>query len=232
MSNKLADYINNGYEKLQQNESEQALALWQKGYSELKKQLKNDKISLLQLGNQFGHQLRLGNWLKQIANVYLKNEQYNETISYCQDISKTFKEDKYLNDFQIMTGKALFYKNDLDQANEHFKTLLRLYPNDLNIIYAYLHCLKTYDISQCKAIITRYVPLTLEYNIESETLFQLCKDILTELDETQLAKEYNSVKKVQNDFGKRKPVSKKVKVGRNDPCPCGSGKKYKNCCGR
>jgi len=22
------------------------------------------------------------------------------------------------------------------------------------------------------------------------------------------------------------------KVGRNDPCPCGSGKKYKYCCGR
>ena len=26
-------------------------------------------------------------------------------------------------------------------------------------------------------------------------------------------------------------VAKGVKVGRNDPCPCGSGKKYKNCCG-
>ena len=25
---------------------------------------------------------------------------------------------------------------------------------------------------------------------------------------------------------------KRVKVGRNDPCPCGSGKKYKNCCGK
>jgi preprotein translocase subunit SecA len=23
-----------------------------------------------------------------------------------------------------------------------------------------------------------------------------------------------------------------TKVGRNDPCPCGSGKKYKKCCGR
>jgi uncharacterized protein YecA (UPF0149 family) len=22
------------------------------------------------------------------------------------------------------------------------------------------------------------------------------------------------------------------KIGRNDPCPCGSGKKYKKCCGR
>ena len=27
-------------------------------------------------------------------------------------------------------------------------------------------------------------------------------------------------------------VRKEVKVGRNDPCPCGSGKKYKKCCGR
>ncbi len=27
-------------------------------------------------------------------------------------------------------------------------------------------------------------------------------------------------------------VTKKAKVGRNDPCPCGSGKKYKHCCGK
>ena len=31
---------------------------------------------------------------------------------------------------------------------------------------------------------------------------------------------------------KRRPVKKAQKVGRNDPCPCGSGKKYKQCCGR
>ena len=32
---------------------------------------------------------------------------------------------------------------------------------------------------------------------------------------------------------KKKPyVRKTKKVGRNDPCPCGSGKKYKNCCGK
>ena len=28
------------------------------------------------------------------------------------------------------------------------------------------------------------------------------------------------------------PFKKVMHVGRNDPCPCGSGKKYKNCCGR
>ena len=31
---------------------------------------------------------------------------------------------------------------------------------------------------------------------------------------------------------KRKPVKKAAKIGRNQPCPCGSGKKYKKCCGR
>ena len=29
---------------------------------------------------------------------------------------------------------------------------------------------------------------------------------------------------------KRQPVVKKIKIGANDPCPCGSGKKYKYCC--
>ena len=41
--------------------------------------------------------------------------------------------------------------------------------------------------------------------------------------------------KITNDGGKeqaKKQPKRVQKVGRNDPCPCGSGKKYKNCCGR
>ena len=29
---------------------------------------------------------------------------------------------------------------------------------------------------------------------------------------------------------KSRPVVAEKKIGRNDPCPCGSGKKYKKCC--
>ena len=32
--------------------------------------------------------------------------------------------------------------------------------------------------------------------------------------------------------GSKTPFRSEKKVGRNDPCPCGSGKKYKNCCGK
>ncbi len=41
-----------------------------------------------------------------------------------------------------------------------------------------------------------------------------------------------SLLKEITDAAKGKVSQKKIKVGRNEPCPCGSGKKYKHCCGR
>jgi len=40
-------------------------------------------------------------------------------------------------------------------------------------------------------------------------------------------------KEREGDLGVDAPETRRnvSKVGRNDPCPCGSGKKYKKCCG-
>jgi uncharacterized protein YecA (UPF0149 family) len=46
-------------------------------------------------------------------------------------------------------------------------------------------------------------------------------DILTDEKRAEITKAYK----------KSKTVVKEVRIGRNDPCPCGSGKKYKKCCG-
>jgi hypothetical protein len=40
------------------------------------------------------------------------------------------------------------------------------------------------------------------------------------------------VSEASDALAKAKPVRMGPKVGRNDPCPCGSGKKYKQCCGK
>ena len=37
---------------------------------------------------------------------------------------------------------------------------------------------------------------------------------------------------IQKQYRESKIVRNTDKVGRNDPCPCGSGKKYKKCCGQ
>ena len=39
-------------------------------------------------------------------------------------------------------------------------------------------------------------------------------------------------KEIEKNQKKSKTVVKEDKIGRNDACPCGSGKKYKKCCGK
>lgn len=71
--------------------------------------------------------------------------------------------------------------------------------------------------------------------IEDDTAKYVLK---TELKSDEEIKREQVIKKneMQTGDGKEKvkkgPVKKEVRVGRNDPCPCGSGKKYKNCHGQ
>jgi preprotein translocase subunit SecA len=49
---------------------------------------------------------------------------------------------------------------------------------------------------------------------------------------TTTANASDIVSEAADAVSKAKPIRSGPKVGRNDPCPCGSGKKYKQCCGK
>ena len=84
------------------------------------------------------------------------------------------------------------------------------------------------------------------YRIQGADLFDQMVDdikedtvrqILSVMPRPQATERVQVAKPTSEGFGGgqpivRKPVVKAVKVGRNDPCPCGSGKKYKKCCGQ
>ncbi|MBO4229401.1 MAG: SEC-C domain-containing protein [Clostridia bacterium] len=63
------------------------------------------------------------------------------------------------------------------------------------------------------------------------TLFSIVPRPDVELKREQVAKETGEG--FEGSEQKKQPVRNAAtkKVGRNDPCPCGSGKKYKKCCG-
>jgi uncharacterized protein YecA (UPF0149 family) len=44
-------------------------------------------------------------------------------------------------------------------------------------------------------------------------------------------KEFGTMRLKRRKLRQDRPIVNSIKVGRNDPCPCGSGKKYKKCCG-
>ena len=68
-------------------------------------------------------------------------------------------------------------------------------------------------------------------SIQADTVKTLYRvRVVTEAKREEVAKPMFTNK---DDSAVAKPVQRKTaKVGRNDPCPCGSGKKYKNCCGK
>ncbi|MBQ2615265.1 MAG: preprotein translocase subunit SecA, partial [Synergistaceae bacterium] len=86
----------------------------------------------------------------------------------------------------------------------------------------------------------------IEYQFESYNLFtemmDRVKDTFTEqifrvrvLSESRRERQMTMEKRdfqMSGSDAPREPVKKAAKVGRNDPCPCGSGKKYKYCHGR
>ncbi len=81
----------------------------------------------------------------------------------------------------------------------------------------------------------------IEYKFEGYEMFQNMIDMIQE-DVVRYIFRVNVVQPEQQqkrqvmenrgDEGSKQPARREIKVGRNDPCPCGSGKKFKKCCGR
>lgn len=96
------------------------------------------------------------------------------------------------------------------------------YPNFMEVINEVLE--KDYTLD---SLIETYKSEYLKRKIYSSTsvlyhstVFSTSIELISELEDT-----------VQQDEAVQEQIyTSNVKVGRNDPCPCGSGKKYKNCC--
>ncbi len=70
------------------------------------------------------------------------------------------------------------------------------------------------------------------HEIQQNTLRNLYMYKFAEIKEPPQRKQVVQETNARHGGEAKKPRKTEKKVGRNDPCPCGSGKKYKNCCGR
>ena len=68
--------------------------------------------------------------------------------------------------------------------------------------------------------------------IREETVRRLYSVRLKSNDEVKRERVASGITEGRGDGTVKKQPRRVQKVGRNDPCPCGSGKKYKHCCGR
>jgi hypothetical protein len=75
--------------------------------------------------------------------------------------------------------------------------------------------------------------ITLDIDFEKLyfNMLQAKADYLYTLEEWNSILSEEKRQEITKAYKRSKTVVKEKKTGRNDPCPCGSGKKYKKCCG-
>ena len=164
---------------------------------------------------------------KKLNKKELENKTVDEIIDYIYKIVVKDYEDKLKdipieiqNDFEKAITLRIVDKNWMDQldAMEHLKEGIGLRG------YAQTNPLQAYALEG--------------FELFDNMLAQINREITTFLLKAEvrqnLERHENKNIKTNDTKEETKKTPKRVskKIGRNDPCPCGSGKKYKNCCGK
>ena len=89
---------------------------------------------------------------------------------------------------------------------------------------------KEYDLEKITA--DDEVVLDIDFEKLYINMLDAKADYLYELPQWDAIFSQEKRKELAKEFRKSKIIVNENKVGRNDPCPCGSGKKYKKCCGK
>ncbi len=139
-------------------------------------------------------------------NAYIENEK----VTY-QNILSTKRE--------VLSGKYSDLAEEFDWEPEHFIGFLDGINTSL---------IEELDLDAVKE------DTELNIQIDWKKLYQNMLDYkaqwLYTLEEWNNIFDEKQRKEIKKEYNRSKTVVKGEKIGRNDPCPCGSGKKYKKCC--
>ena len=164
---------------------------------------------------------------KKLTKKELENKSIDEIINYIYDIVCKDYEEKLKdipveiqNDFEKAITLRIIDKNWMEQldAMEHLKEGIGLRG------YAQTNPLQAYALEG--------------FELFDNMLAQVNREITTFLLKAEvrqnLERHENKNIKTNETKEETKKTPRKVtkKIGRNEPCPCGSGKKYKQCCGK
>ncbi|MBQ9181384.1 MAG: preprotein translocase subunit SecA [Bacilli bacterium] len=157
----------------------------------------------------------------------LENRTTEEVIAYLSDVVISEYEDKLKEipeEVSTEFEKAIALRVIDTHWMEHINTLANLREGIHLRGYAQEDPLRAYTQEGFELFDNLLNTISKE-----TTLFLLKAEIRQNVERKQVVKG-----QAVNDSNKvKKKTPKKVnKIGRNDPCPCGSGKKYKQCCGK
>ena len=159
-------------------------------------------------------------------------------MDLCERASSEMDQQTY-NDFWkgYLAAEQSVYESILEEKNTtlkgNYKELADKYSFDSKIFMGFLDGINT-SLNEELDLESLTEESEIDVTIDFEKLFWNMLDCKAEwlytLDQWDGILEAEKRKEIKKEYNKSKIVVKGDKVGRNEPCPCGSGKKHKKCC--
>ena len=157
-------------------------------------------------------------------------------IAYNKELTKNQLEEFWGGYFDIEKG---IYEQLLETPDEEVKgtveELAAKYGQDVMTMVGFLDGIND-SLKVPNPIETMTETTEVSLAFDKEKLYKNMVDAkaewLYELPQWDKIFDEESKKRLFREQKQSGTVRKEKKIGRNDPCPCGSGKKYKKCCGK
>ncbi len=243
------DMMQDGYEKMEKKDLTRACEVWLAVWRLLLSIAEEKRVTTIaELDSIFRGTQSVFNWVQdlemELGNAGIRESAFHgERISFCQEFLKRFtREDPLItqNMKRALAG-SYFASGDKSKADSLFLEWLKEDPAWGWGWIGWSDCHrsgsennKNYERAETILKEGLAVPGVRDKEFIAERLEYLYADMGRHEELEALRR--NTVrpteqKKGEGSFiGKRSP-EKKTRIGRNEPCPCGSGKKYKKCCG-
>lgn len=232
----LDEDMQRGYSYLGNNDTVSACNEWKKVWDTIVSIMDSDNYNTIsEIDKDFNGTQFICNWVSdyemELSNASLKDLSFAKTrIDFCTEYLKRVDDLKELNALNMRRAiaESYFHMGEPEQGEREFKKLTDEHPtwgwgwigwSDEYGIYSgkeNKNCDKAIEILT-QALKIEEIDERAEIKLRLKEIYEDCGM-------------FEEAKLIANDNLKA-PVRKK-KIGRNDPCPCGSGKKYKRCCGK
>ncbi|MFX1317011.1 MAG: tetratricopeptide repeat protein [Promethearchaeota archaeon] len=169
--------------------------------------------------------------LNSIGGIYSEQGKYPEALTYYKEALKIAEQ---LGD---LSGEAVYFNNiaHVHYSQKNYGNALKLYKKSLTIFIELGNKINQALIYGTIGKVYKEINRKYEAQIYLEKAKAIYDELGLESKPKQLQSQIIEIKSIeipQDEIKSIKTLKKPKDVGRNDPCPCGSGLKYKNCCGK
>ena len=232
-----------GYEYLMKGNAVNACNTWLDAWEGIKAAIAEEQVkNMNNLQSKYSWTEFLANYIQELAfelhNAGLSNKVYfQKRIAYCEEVLELCGEDDdfLVENMRRAIADSHYQLGNKDKCDELYSTWLEENPDWGWGYISWADCYwnDSSNLLKSEEILKRAL-LRKSVNDRSDVL-ERAMNLYEELGKYQEAAELKKEAKTFAGLNSMKYTDTPIRserVGRNDPCPCGSGKKHKKCCGK